>query len=196
MTELLPHDLDAERAVLGGILIDENQLLSVRQLLKPDDFYDQRHKWILESMLSLRQGGSCIDFTTLAGALQAKGYLGEIGGAAYLANLINHTPTAVHTEHYTRIVARYSWRRQVIVAAGKMAADAYDTSVDDPLSAPAQLISELQRQRPHDEVKGSDWAELAEQIGPIEWAWPGWLPRGFLTMIVAEQEARRDAFRG
>jgi len=176
MTELLPHDVDAERAVLGGILIDENQILSVRQLLKPDDFYDQRHKWILESMSSLYDGGIPIECLTVANALESKGHLGEIGGAAYLLKLINDTPTSVHTEHYAGIVARYSWRRQVIVAAGKMAADAYDTSVDDPLSAAAQLTSELERQRPHGEVKGSDWAELAEQIGPVEWAWPSWLP--------------------
>jgi replicative DNA helicase len=102
---LLPHSLEAECAVLGSILIDENALLRVSDGLMTEDFYDQRHRWIYEAMLALRDAGVPIDLLTVSNQLETLGHLTEVGEAAYLTGLINDVPTSIHAEHYANTVA-------------------------------------------------------------------------------------------
>jgi len=195
MTDQLPHDVDAERAVLGGILIDGNAVFPVGQILKPDDFYDQRHKWIFESMLSLRESGTAIDFVTVTNALESKGHLREVGGAAYLTELINDTPTAVHTEHYALIVKRKAGQRQLINLGAeitKMAWNGDDIDSQELIDWVKRKIEDVKDRYKSVEVPGSTWADLNNLIGPIEWSWPKWLPQGFLTIVVGEQETGKS----
>jgi replicative DNA helicase len=149
MTDRLPpQSLDAEQAVLGSILIDRDAIIEVSAFLSPDDFYRQAHGRIYAAMLDLSQRGEPIDIVTVAEALERSGELEAAGGAAYLSQLGNDTPTAVHVEQYGRIVERKAVLRRLIQSAGKIAAIGYEDSQDVQESidrAEAELFAVSQR---------------------------------------------------
>ncbi|HMR63749.1 MAG TPA: replicative DNA helicase [Anaerolineae bacterium] len=129
--KLLPHNIEAEEAVLGSLLIDPDAILRVSTFLRPVDFYVQRHAWVYEAMLDLHERREPSDLVTLSDELERREQLGEIGGAAYLTGLINATPTSIHVEYYARIVERTAVLRRLIDAAGQIAQLAYQDSEDD-----------------------------------------------------------------
>jgi DnaB-like helicase N terminal domain/AAA domain len=132
MTDRLPpHDLEAERAVLGSVLTDQSAIAEVLDFLHPDDFYRPAHQVIFGAMVSLYEQGKAADVVTLAAELNS--HLEDVGGSAYLASL--SAPTSVHIEQYGQIVARKSALRRLIAAAGKIAAIGYEdgTNLTDHL---------------------------------------------------------------
>src|SRR5438132_10717896 len=128
--KLAPQAVEAEQSVLGSILIDPEAILKVAEFLHPPDFYRQQHADIYEAMLGLHGQREPIDLVTLGDELQRRERLEPIGGPAYLANLMNTVPTAVHVEHYGRIVERKAVLRNLIAAAGKIAAVGYEEAND------------------------------------------------------------------
>ncbi len=128
--KLAPQAVDAEQSVLGSILIDPEAVLKVGDFLRPADFYRQQHADIYEAMLSLHGQREPIDLVTLGDELTRRDRLDGIGGPAYLASLMNTVPTAVHVEHYGRIVERKAVLRNLIGAAGKIAAVGYEEAND------------------------------------------------------------------
>ena len=94
-----PHDDDAEQAVLGAILIDKDAIISVSQLISPDNFYDERHSNIYEAMLSLYEDRKPIDLLTLTDVLKKKKLYDRVGGSAYLTSLTTVVPTAANSEY-------------------------------------------------------------------------------------------------
>jgi replicative DNA helicase len=128
--KLAPQAIDAEQSVLGSILIDRDAILKVADFLRPVDFYRQQHADIYESMLALHGQREPIDLITLGDELTRRERLDDVGGPAYLANLMNVVPTAVHVEHYGRIVERKAVLRNLISAAGKIAAVGYEEAND------------------------------------------------------------------
>ena len=130
LDKLAPQSVEAEQSVLGSILIDADAILRVGDFLKPGDFYRQQHGEIYEAMLALHGQREPIDLVTLGDELGRRDRLEEVGGPAYLASLMNSVPTAVHAEHYGRIVERKSVLRNLIGAAGKIAAVGYEEAND------------------------------------------------------------------
>jgi replicative DNA helicase len=128
--KLAPQAVEGEQSVLGSILIDPDAILKVADFLRPVDFYRQQHAEIYESMLALHGQREPIDLVTLADDLARRDRLDQIGGPAYLATLMNAVPTAVHVERYGRIVERKSVLRNLIAAAGKIAAVGYEEAND------------------------------------------------------------------
>ncbi len=128
--KLAPQAVDAEQSVLGSILIDADAILKVADFLHAPDFYRQQHSDIYESMLVLHGQREPIDLVTLADELARRERLEPIGGPAYLATLMNVVPTAVHVEHYARIVERKAVLRNLIAAAGRIAAVGYEEAND------------------------------------------------------------------
>jgi replicative DNA helicase len=128
--KLAPQAVDAEQSVLGSILIDREAILKVGDFLRPADFYRKQHADIYEAMLSLHGQREPIDLVTVADELARRERLEPVGGPAYLASLMNAVPTAVHVEHYGRIVERKSVLRNLIAAAGKIAAVGYEEAND------------------------------------------------------------------
>ena len=128
--KLAPQAVDAEQSVLGSILIDADAILKVADFLRPIDFYRQQHSDIYEAMLGLHGQREPIDLVTLADELARRERLDAIGGPSYLATLVNLVPTAVHVEHYGRIVERKSVLRNLIAAAGRIAAVGYEEAND------------------------------------------------------------------
>ncbi len=130
LDKLAPQAVDAEQSVLGSILIDAEAVLKVADFLRPVNFYRRQHGDIYEAMLGLHAQREPIDLVTLADELTRRERLEAIGGPAYLASLMNAVPTAVHVEHYGRIVERKAVLRNLIGAAGKIAAVGYEEAND------------------------------------------------------------------
>ena len=128
--KMVPHNVEAEQAVLGALLIDPDAIYKVNTFVRPNDFYVERHQWIYDAVISLHERREAVDFVTLCDELERNERLAELGGAAYLSSLIDSTPTALNIEHYAHIVERTSTLRRLIGAAGEIAALAYQDTDD------------------------------------------------------------------
>jgi replicative DNA helicase len=128
--KMVPHNVEAEQAVLGALLIDPDAIYKVNTFLRAPDFYVERHNWIYASILDLHERREAVDFVTLCDELERRERLAELGGAAYLTSLVSSTPTALNIEHYAHIVERTSTLRRLIGAAGEIAALAYEDTDD------------------------------------------------------------------
>lgn len=109
----LPYSLESEASVLGAILIDNDALVKVADNLDPEDFYDQRHRYIYEAIQALYEDNKPIDVLTLANQIKINGNLDDVGGAGYLTELTNFVPTASRVEAYASIVSEKSLRRRM-----------------------------------------------------------------------------------
>ncbi len=130
MADLLPpHNQEAEEAVLGSLLIDQEAILRVASFLLPEHFYVIKHQWVYEAMKTLQEKHDPIDLVTLSAQLDAEGKLDEIGGEGFIAQLTNSVPTALNVEAYARAVEQNAVRRKMIGAAGDVARLAYDQTL-------------------------------------------------------------------
>ena len=139
---LLPHDPQAEEAVVGSVLIDGEAVSKVSQLIQPADFYMAKTRWCYEACLSLFQRGEAVNQVSVGHELSRLERLDEVGGASYMGHLVRAVPTSVHIEHYARIVQRDSIMRQLISAAGDIATIGYeaDADVDGALGRAEDLL--------------------------------------------------------
>jgi replicative DNA helicase len=126
---LPPHNLDAEQAVLGSIMIDPEALLRIAGFLKPEMFYDTKHQWIYTAMVALQEKRDPIDLLTVSSQLEAESRLDEVGGETYIAGLTNIVPTALNVESYAHTVEQHAIRRKMISAASDVARLAYDQTL-------------------------------------------------------------------
>ena len=126
----LPHNTEAERSVLGAILIDNRAMHGAQQVLKPEDFYREAHRKIFAAMESLSIRGSAIDLVTLKDELDRAGDLEAAGGAAGIATLVDGVPRSANIDHYVRIVQGDATLRRLIDATGLIMRSAYEGSGD------------------------------------------------------------------
>ena len=110
----LPNNLDAERSVLGAILLDNNALNTAIENLRPDDFFLDQHRRVFTQMISLGEAQQAIDLITLTEELHRRGDLEAAGGAPYLASLADGMPKVSNVEHYARIVKEKAMLRNLI----------------------------------------------------------------------------------
>jgi replicative DNA helicase len=151
----VPHNIEAEEAVLGSLLIDPEAIFRVSPFLKPDDFYIVKNGWVYDVVLGLHERRQPADFVTVCDELENRGQLEEVGGPAYISSLINTVPTSIHVEAYGHIVERTALRRRLISAAGQIAGFAYeeDQNVDEVIDrSEAVLFSISQRRASRDLV--------------------------------------------
>jgi len=113
----LPHNLEAERSVLGAVLLDNHQLNVAVQMLKSEDFFLDQHRKIFERMVELDEAHKAIDSLTLMEELHRHGELEAAGGAAYIGTLLDGVPRVSNVEHYARIVKEKSLLRNLAHAA-------------------------------------------------------------------------------
>ena len=124
----IPANLDAERAVLGSVLIDPNAMFRLIPILGENGdqcFFRERHGWIYAVLESLHEKREPIDFVTVTDELERRGQLHAVGGPAYITELSTSTPTALYADNYAHIVKRTSLNRGLITTAGKIAELAY-----------------------------------------------------------------------
>ena len=113
----LPHNLDAERSVLGAILLDNQAINPAAETLTPDDFYGEAHRLIFEAMVALSEDNSPIDPVTLAEQLRRGDHIERAGGDQYLSSLVDGLPRALNVGQYARIVKDKSSLRNLISSA-------------------------------------------------------------------------------
>ncbi len=144
---LPPHDIDAEEAVIGSLLIDGTAIYQIATLLQPSNFYSERNAQIFSACLALYQRNEAINQITLAQELDRQGKLEPCGGAAYLSHLISIVPTSLDIEHYAQIVFRLSVMRYLINAGTQIAAIGYaaDPNVDASLSQAEDILFKLRQ---------------------------------------------------
>lgn len=125
-----PHSLDAERAVLGAVLVQPALLATARAVLDGREFFRDAHRRIFACMGVLSERGDAIDFLTLKEELARTGQLDDVGGPAYLAGLADGVPRSANVEFYARIVKDHAARRALIDAANRIRAAAHDGARD------------------------------------------------------------------
>ena len=128
--KLLPHDIEAEEAVIGSLVIDGDAILKVAQFLKSNDFYREKNRHCYEACIALFSRGEAINQVTVAHQLGLDDRLEEVGGAAYLSHMVSTVPTPVHVEHYGRIVNRTAVMRNLIDSAAQITAIGYEGTDD------------------------------------------------------------------
>jgi replicative DNA helicase len=148
---LPPQDLDAERSVLGAMLLEEGAAAETFALIHPEDFYRPAHGFIFEAMTALYERSEPIDEVTVAAQLGQKGSLEKVGGAAYLATLTESVPTAANISYYARIVHSRALTRRLIQAATQIAGSGYEGKgdIDVLLDEAEAKIFEITSAREH-----------------------------------------------
>jgi replicative DNA helicase len=129
----LPHNLEAERSVLGAILVHNDAFNLAAQVIDSGDFYRDAHRRIFDRMVALNERHDAIDFVTLKEELSRAGELDEVGGPAYVASLADGVPRATNVEYYARIVKEKSTLRNLIYAANKIITNAYEADQESDL---------------------------------------------------------------
>jgi len=126
----LPQNLDAERSVLGAILLDNHALNTAIEKLKPEDFFSDQHRRIFNQMIVLGEAQQAIDLVTLSDQLHRRGELEAAGGQAYIAQLVDGVPHITNLEHYARIVKEKAMLRNLIHSTHEIQQSALEAEED------------------------------------------------------------------
>ena len=150
----MPNSLEAERSVLGAMLIDLEALDAMLETLRPDDFYLSAHTYIFEAMRDTRLGGHAVDLITLSNALERAGKLDAIGGLMYLTELMKFVPTAANVSYYAAIVEEHSMQRSMIRLGNEMIRDGMDDqkNVEESLNAAERKIYDITMRKSEDSL--------------------------------------------
>jgi len=149
LEKILPSNLEAERSILGAILLDDKAIYSVLETLRKDDFYLESHRRIYERMTSLTHSFRPIDLVTLKNELQRADELEGVGGAAYIAGLTDGLPRAINIEHYARIVREKATMRRLIQVSSDVMTRCYQAEepVEELLAYTEKAIFEIAGQQ-------------------------------------------------
>lgn len=147
--KLPPQNLDAEQSVLGSMLIDNEAIGRVVEAMKEDDFYREAHRKIFAGIVELWQRSEPADLVTITSLLKSKGTLEEVGGATYLASLVDRVPTAANVTSYARIVREKSVLRCLIDGATEIVERGYreQGNVDEYVDSAEKIIFEVAQRR-------------------------------------------------
>lgn len=147
--KLPPQNLEAEQAVLGGILIENEALFRVVELLARDDFYRESHRKIFTTMLELSEKNEAVDLLTLTDRLKAKGELEDVGGSSYLSNLVDGVSTAANITYHAKIVREKAVLRNLIASATQIVSQGYQAAgnVDQFLDEAEKIIFEIAQKK-------------------------------------------------
>ncbi|MCQ2358448.1 MAG: replicative DNA helicase [Phascolarctobacterium sp.] len=127
---LPPQSIEAEKSVLGAMLIDREAIAKASEILTSDDFYREAHRVIYSGMLELYNRNEAVDFVTLTEILKRDNKLADVGGSAYITALADMVPTAANVKYHAEIVADKSTLRQMVHVATEIAANGYEASDD------------------------------------------------------------------
>lgn len=148
-TNILPHDILAEQAVLGSIFLDPDKIHIASEYLTKDSFFKLSHGMLFNIMQDLSDKGDPIDPVSVKSALDSIGQFEQIGGMPFLASLINAVPTSAHIEHYSKVVAEKSIARKVIEDLSQSISSVYDGQKDlnEILSQTEQNLSTISNEQ-------------------------------------------------
>jgi len=148
----IPHNREAEEAVLGSVLVNTEVYYDLAHFLSADDFFLHRNQWIWEAFTRLQEQRQPIDLLTVGEQLDSQGRLVEVGGQAYLTGLINNVPSSIHAEAYGHMVEEAATRRRLLDAANRIARLAHqsNTLLEDVVNEAEKAVFGVSEQRlPH-----------------------------------------------
>ena len=145
----LPHNVDAEKSVLGAILVNNENYYTVVESLKEDDFYLEAHRITFRKMSEIVNESKAVDLITLQDRLDRDSLLDSAGGIAYLASLMDGIPHLVNIEHYVQIIREKSLFRQMIHSTNRIMVECFDQSesAEEVLDRAEQALFELSEKR-------------------------------------------------
>jgi replicative DNA helicase len=145
----LPHNLEAEKCVIGAILINNQAFNQAAEVIDAEDFFRDAHRRLFEKMVALTDRSEPVDLVTLTDELGRSGELEDVGGPAYIASLTDGVPRSANVEYYARIVKEKSTLRRLIQSATDVLGRAYDAEedADDLLDAAERSIFQIAEHR-------------------------------------------------
>jgi len=150
-----PHSIDAEQSILGSILLDKDAVVSVSEVIKPEDFYKEAHKEIYEAVLSLYRNSEPIDIITLTEEMKKRSTLDMAGGITYLTQLSTVVPTTSNVKNYANIVKEKAILRKLIKASSDILNIGYTNSegVNNTLEIAQKKIFDISQEKTGDNFK-------------------------------------------
>ena len=144
-----PHDLEAEQAVIGSMLTDNDAVISSIEVLKPEDFYREDNKIIYTAMVNLYNRAEPIDLITVKSELESMGKFDQVGGIEYIAELPEKVPTTANANKYIKIVEEKSILRNLIKTANEIIELGYDPTeeLDDIMEGAEKKIFNLMQDK-------------------------------------------------
>jgi replicative DNA helicase len=211
----LPHSVEAEQSVLGGLMLDNSRLDAVLEVVQETDFFREDHRLIFRIMQTLQENRHPLDVITLSEELHKHNELERIGGLGYLVDMANNTPSAANIVAYAKIVRERSTLRQLIAAASEISKSSFNPSgldSDDLLQLAEKRVAEIAEDRPKegglvgvndllkasvqriDELfrSGSDITGIASGITDLDQRTSGWQP-GELIVLAARPSMGKTA---
>jgi archaellum biogenesis ATPase FlaH len=190
----LPGDIEAEKALLGSILINPDLFTDLVATVKVDDFSIIRHRWIWEAMGKLAEAGTQIDYVTLSDALSPNGRLKELGGQSYLTMLLGHTPTAMNADEYAKIVRDKAIKRNIYLLSKGLTTNALQ---DKPSDEVMQQIEEFMASSSTRFGATERMVMTAEKlclsdIGDLSWILKDWIMAGGINLIAGMPAAGKS----
>ncbi len=195
--QMWPNDLEAEQVVLGCALLEPECGRRVVEECGAAHFWREAHQHIFEALAAAQAEHGITDLVLAAAVLRREGRLAEVGGAEYLTALIQEVPTTAHLPRYLGVLHRCHHQRELIRCARTMLEQAADPT-REPAGLAARATEELERltERMHRHDRRSAAVSaitLAETLERVQWLWPGWVPRGALTIIAGQPGSGKSA---
>ena len=150
----LPHSTEAERSVLGAMLLENAALEQMLEQLRPEDFFVTAHEHIFAAMRDIVLSAGAVDLVTLASQLERNGKLDAAGGAVYLTELMQFVPTAANVTYYARIVEEHAVQRALVRAGNEMIRDGMDDQkpVEETLNMAEKRIYDISMRKTEDSL--------------------------------------------
>ena len=144
-----PHNIEAEQAILAGILINNDAMNQVLDLLSTDDFYREAHNRLYEGMMHLYKNNEPIDLITLSQYLRGKNFLDQVGGAEYLGSLVDAVSTSAGIVYHSEIVRDLSVRRKLIAECSAISESCFQDwdQTDELLDQAEQAIFDIAEEK-------------------------------------------------
>jgi putative DNA primase/helicase len=196
-----PHNEDAERAVLGVLILDGGRVPEMAELLAAEDFHSRRHQMLFECLVQLSNRDLPINFVSVGEALLAAGRFQTVGGNEYLVGLGDGVTSDAHLMYHGKIVAEYARLRLGIRRGTQLVADLQEARADDPQSIDALLEGHEQALR---SLRGSERTAPGRGLvvrpfstierKPLRWLWPGRFPLGKLSLVCGNPKRGKSLF--
>jgi replicative DNA helicase len=143
-----PHDVDAEKSVLGALLIDKDAIVRVVEFLKPRHFYVGSHQSVYQAIMNLYERREPADLITVPNELKKMRDLSAVGGVAYLTELVNTVPTAANVEHYAHLIHDDFVKRSLLTVSGEIGSMVFEEPyVDDLIDKSEQLLFSISQDK-------------------------------------------------
>ncbi len=186
----LPHSIELERSFLGGLLTWPELRDELGIVVSPEDLYNDTHRALYRALLEI-PGRPDIESVLAYLGNQGDGLLEKAGGEPYIRELPRFGMGPYTTEQHARQLRELGQRRRFIIALGKAVGQMHKGDVDGALMQARRAIGDVETVRTESLTSGS-WADLDGLMHGLQWAWPGYWPKGFLTLLGGQQAAGKS----